>query len=326
MRIPRRRFLQLVATAAALPAAPRIARSIETYPTRPVTLLVGYAAGGPADTVARLMAQWLSERLGQQVVVDNRVGAGSNIATEAVVRSPPDGYTLLFLTVSNAVNVSLFDKLDFDVSRDLVPIAGIMRLPAIMEVTLSFPAKTFPEFMAHARANPGKINMSSAGPGSAPYLYIELLKFMTGVDLMQVHYRGSGPALPDLIAGQVQATFDPVASSIPHIRAGKLRALAVTSATRLEALPDIPTVGEFVPGYEASSWYGIGAPKNTPAEIVQRLNAEINAALSDAKMKVRFAELGGTVLPGSPADLGKLLTEETEKWGKVIRAANLKVK
>jgi tripartite-type tricarboxylate transporter receptor subunit TctC len=326
MKIPRRRFLQLATTAAALPAASRIARAVENYPAKPISLLVGYAAGGPADTVARLMAQWLSERLGQQVVVENRVGAGSNLATEAVVRSPPDGYTLLHVTISNAANATLYDKLDFDVSRDIVPIASIMRLPAVMQVTLSFPAQTVPEFIAYAKANPGKINVASAGPGSAPYLYTELFKMMTGVDVVQVHYRGGGPALPDLISGQVQATFEPVASSIAHIRAGKLRALAVTSATRLELLPGIPTVGEFVPGYEASSWYGIGAPRNTPAEIVNRLNVEINAALADPKMKARFADFGGTALPGLPADFGKLLTDETEKWGKVIRAANLKVK
>ena len=323
-KLPRRRFLQLVASAAAVPAAPIVATSQESYPTRPVRLLVGYPAGGPADTVARLTAQWLSDRLGQQVVVENRVGAASNIAAEAVVRSPPDGYTLLWVTISNAVNATLYDKLSFDFNRDIVPIASITRSPAVMEVNPSFPAKTVPEFIAYARANPGKVNMASAGPGSAPHLYAELFKMMTGVDVLQVHYRGSGPALPDLIAGQVQAMFDAVASSIGFIRAGKLRPLAVTTGTRLEVLPDIPTVGDFVPGYEASGWYGIGAPKNTPAQIVDRLNAEINAALADPKMKARFADLGGTVLPGSPADFGKLLADEKEKWGKVIRAANIK--
>jgi tripartite-type tricarboxylate transporter receptor subunit TctC len=316
MKLPRRRFLQLAASAAALPAVPRIARAQESYPTRPVRLLVGYAAGGPADTVARLMAQWLSERLGQQVIVENRVGAASNIAAEAVVRSPPDGYTLLYVTISNAVNATLYDKLTFDLNRDIVLIASITRSPGVMEVN--------PSFIAYAKANPGKINMASAGPGSAPHLYTELFKMMTGVDLVQVHYRGSGPALPNLIGGQVQAMFDPVASSIGYIRAGKLRPLAVTTATRLEVLPDVPTVGDFVPGYEASGWYGIGAPKNTPAEIVDRLNTEINAALADPKMKARFADLGGTVLPGSPADFGKLFADESEKWGKVIRTANIK--
>ena len=324
MKLPRRNFLHLAASAAALPALSPIAWAQESHPTRPVRLLVGYAAGGPADTIARLVAQWLSERLGQQVVVENRVGAASNIAAEAVVRSPPDGYTLLFVTISNAVNATLYDKLSFDLNRDIVPIASITRSPGVMEVNPSFPAKTVPEFIAYARANPGKVNMASAGPGSAPHLYAELFKMMTGVDVVQVHYRGSGPALPDLIAGQVQAMFDPVASSIGHIRAGKLRPLAVTTTTRLEVLPDIPTVGDFVPGYEASGWYGIGVPKNTPAEIVDRLNAEINAALADPKMKVRFADLGGTVLPGSPDDFGRFIAEETEKWGKVIRAANIK--
>jgi len=323
-KLPRRRFLQLVASAAAVPAAPILSTSQESYPTRPVRLLVGYAAGGPADTVARLTAQWLADRLGQQVVVENRVGAASNIAAEAVVRSPPDGYTLLYVTISNAVNATLYDNLSFDLMRDIVPIASITRSPGVLEVTPSFPAQTVPEFIAFAKANPGKINMASAGPGSAPHLYTELFKMMTGVDVVQVHYRGSGPALPDLIAGQVHAMFDPIASSIAYIRAGKLRPLAVTTGTRLEVLPDIPTVGDFVPGYEASGWYGIAAPKNTPAEIVARLNAEINAALADPKMKGLFADVGGAVLPGSPADFGTLLADETEKWGKVIRAANIK--
>jgi tripartite-type tricarboxylate transporter receptor subunit TctC len=288
-------------------------------------LLVGYAAGGPADIVARLTAQWLSDRLGQQVVVDNRVGAASNIAAEAVVRSPPDGYTLLYVTISNAVNATLYDKLSFDLMRDLVPIASITRSPGVLAVNPAFPAQTVPEFIAYAKANPGKINMASAGPGSAPHLYTELFKMMTGVDLVQVHYRGSGPALPDLISGQVDAMFDPIASSISHIRAGTVRPLAVTTATRLEVLPDVPTVGDVVPGYEASGWYGIAAPKNTPAEIVARLNSEVNAALADPRVKASFADVGTAVLPGSPADFGKLLAYDTEKWGKVIRAANIKV-
>ena len=288
-------------------------------------MLVGYAAGGPADIVARLTAQWLSDRLGQQVVVENRVGAASNIAAEAAVRSPPDGYTLLYVTISNAVNATLYDKLSFDLMRDLVPIASITRSPGVLAVNPAFPAQTVPEFIAYAKANPGKINMASAGPGSAPHLYTELFKMMTGVDLVQVHYRGSGPALPDLISGQVDAMFDPIASSISHIRAGTVRPLAVTTATRLEVLPDVPTVGDFVPGYEASGWYGIAAPKNTPAEIVARLNSEVNAALADPRVKASFADVGTAVLPGSPADFGKLLADDTEKWGKVIRAANIKV-
>jgi tripartite-type tricarboxylate transporter receptor subunit TctC len=324
MKFPRRQFLQFAASAAALAAA-RVVRAQDSYPTRPVRLLVGYAAGGPADTIARLTAQWLSERLGQQVIIENRVGAASNIAAEAVVRSPPDGYTLLYVTVSNAVNATLYEKLSFDLKRDIVPIASITRSPGVLEVNPSFPAKTVPEFIAYAKANPGQINMASAGPGSAPHLYTELFKMMTGVNVLQVHYRGSGPALPDLIGGRVQAMFDPVASSIEYIRTGKLRPLAVTTAARLEVLPDVPTVGDFVPGYEASGWYGIGAPKNTPAHIVDKLNAEINAALADPRMKALFANLGGAVLPGSPADFATLLADETEKWRKVIRAANIKL-
>jgi len=322
MKLLRRRFLQL----AALPVVSRIARAQDSYPTRPVRLLVGFAAGGPADIVARLTAQWLTERLGQQVIVENRVGAASNVAAEAVVRSPPDGYTLLYVTVSNAVNATLFDNLSFDLSRDIVPIASITRSPGVLEVNPSFPAKTVREFIAYAKANPGKINMASAGPGSAPHLYTELFKMMAAVDVVQVHYRGSAPALPDLIGGQVQAMFDPIASSIGHIRLGKLRPLAVTTATRLEVLPDVPTVGDFVPGYEASGWYGIAAPRGTPAEIVNRLNMEINAALANPEMKARFADLGGTVLPGSPADFRKLFADEIQKWGKVIRTTNIKAK
>jgi tripartite-type tricarboxylate transporter receptor subunit TctC len=320
MKFPRRRFLQL----AALPAVSQIARALDSYPIRPVRLLVGYAAGGPADTTARLTAQSLSERLGQQVIVENRVGAASNIAAEAVVRSPPDGYTLLFVTLSNAVNATLYEKLGFDLIHELVPMASIARSPGVLQVNLAFPATTVLEFIAFARANPGKINMASAGPGSAPHLYTELFKMMTGVEVVQVHYRGSGPALPDLIGGTVQAMFDGIPSSIGQIRAGKVRPLAVTTATRLEVLPDVPSMGEFVPGYEASSWYGVGAPKNTSAEIVHRLNSEVNALLADPRTKARFADLGLAAFPGSPADFGKLLVDETEKWAKVIRAANIK--
>ncbi len=320
MKLSRRQLVQL----AALPAASRVAHALETYPTRPVRLLVGYAPGGPADTVARLTAQWLSQRLGQQVIVENRVGAGSNIATEAVVRSPPDGYTLLFVTISNAVNPSLYAKLNFDMTRDMVPVASITRSPAVMDVNPTFPAKTVAEFIAYAKANPGKVNMASAGPGSAPHLYTELFKMMANLDIVLVNYRGSGPALPDLLGGRVQGMFDPIASSIGYIKSGQLRALAVTTATRLEALPDVPAIGEFVPGYEASGWYGLGAPRNTPGEVVERLNREVNAALTDPVMKARFADLGCTVLPGSPADFAQLLAAETEKWGKVIRTANIK--
>ena len=320
MRFSRRQFLQL----AALPALSQVARALDTYPTKPVRLLVGYAAGGPADTTARLTAQWLSERLGRQVLVENRVGAGSNIAAETVVRSAPDGYTLLFVTAFNAVNATLYEKLSFDLIRELVPIASIARSPGVLVVNLSFPAKTVPEFIAHAKANPGKINMASAGPGSSQHLYTELFKMMTGVNVVQVNYRGSAPALPDLIGGEVQAMFDGIASSVGHIRAGKVRALAVTTATRLEALPDVPSMAEFVPGYEASSWYGIGAPKNTPAEIVDRLNNEINAVLAAPRVKAQLSDLGLAALPGSAAEFGKLLADETEKWAKVVRAVNMK--
>jgi len=323
MKLPRRRFLHLAAGAAALPAASRFAAA-ESYPSRPVHLIVGYAAGGPADIAARLIAQRLSERLGQPFVVENRAGANSNIATEAVVRAAPDGYTLLLATGSNVFNTALYDNLTFNFSNDIAPVASIMRTPGVMEVTPSFPAKTVPEFIAYAKANPGKINVASAGPGSAPHLYSELFKMMAGVDLVQVHYHGSGPALPDLIGGQVQVMFDPIASSIPFIRAGTLRALAVTTAQRLDVLPDIPTVGDFVPGYEASSWEGIAAPKDTPSEIVGKLNREINAGLVDPTMRARITNLGATVLMGSPSDFSKLIADETEKWGKVIRAANIK--
>jgi tripartite-type tricarboxylate transporter receptor subunit TctC len=323
MMIARRKFLHLAAGAAALPFAPHVARA-QVYPNRPVRLLVGFAAGGSADIYARLIAQWLSERLGQQFVVENRPGAGSNLATEAVVRAPPDGYTLLQITFSNAINAGLYDKLNFDLISDIVPIAGMVRSPGVMEVNPSFPAKTVPEFIAYAKANPGKINVASAGPGSPPHLYAELFKMMAGVDFVLVQYRGSGPALPDLLSGQVQAMFDPLVSSIEHIRAGKLRPLAVTTAARLDVLPDTPTVGSFVPGFEASGWQGIGAPRNTPREVVEKLNREVNAGLADPRFKARIADLGGVVLPGSPEDFRGHIAEEIEKWRKVIRAANIK--
>ena len=323
MKLPRRKFLHLAAGAAALPAVSRLAMA-QAYPTRPVRLIVGFPAGGPGDLVARLIGQWLSERLGQQFVIENKPGAGSNIGTEAVVNAPADGYTLLFATSPNAINATLYEKLNFNFIRDIAPVAGVIRVPNVMVVNPSVPVHTVPEFIAYAKANPGKINMASGGNGSTPHVSGELFKMMTGVNLVHVPYRGAAPAVTDLLSGQVQVMFDLMSSSIEHIRAGKLPALAVTTATRSEALPEIPTVGNFVPGYEASTWQGVGAPKNTPAEIVDKLNKEINAGLADRKLKARLADLGATVLAGSPADFGKLIAEETEKWGKVIRAANIK--
>ena len=323
MKLPRRQFLHLAAGAVALPALSRMARA-QPYPTQPVRIIVGFGPGGVSDILARLIGQWLSERLGRPFVVENRPGAGTNVATEAVARAPADGYTLLWLTSSNAINTTLYDKLNFDFSRDIAPVASIVLVPSVMEVNSQFPTKTVPEFIAYAKANPGKINMGAAGPGSSTHIFGELFKMMAGVDLVPVQYRSSGPALTDLMAGQVQVMFDPLGSSIEYIRAGRLRALAVTTATRSEALPDVPTVGDFVPGYEASLWQGIGAPKSTPPEIVDKLNKEINAALADPKMKARLADLGGTPLLGSPADFAKLIADDTEKWGKVIRAANIK--
>jgi tripartite-type tricarboxylate transporter receptor subunit TctC len=323
MKLPRRQFLHLAAGAAALPVASRFA-SAQAYPTRPVRLVLTTTPGGPADVVARLMGQWLSERLGQPFVIENRPGAGSNIGTEAVVRAPADGYTLLLVATGNASNATLYDKLNFDFIRDIAPVAGLIRGPFVMVVNASFPAKTIPEFIAYAKANPGKINFASGGTGFASHLSGELFKMMTGVNIVHVPYRGQSAAMTDLLGGQVQVMFDPVVSSLPHIRAGKLRPLAVTTSTRSEVLPDIPTMGDFLPGYEASIWFGVGAPRNTPSEIVDRLNKEINAGLGDPKIKSRFAELGGTTLPGSPADFGKLVAEETEKWAKVIKFANIK--
>jgi len=324
MKLPyRRQFLHLAAGAAALPVVSRIARA-QAYPTRPVHIIVGFAVGAGNDILARLMGQWLSERLGQPFVVENRPGASSNIATEAVARAAPDGYTLLLVNPSNAINATLYDKLNFNFISDIVPIAGIMRAPLVMEVNPSVPAKTVPEFIAYAKANPGKINMGSAGSGSSNHVSGELFKFMTGVDMVHVPYRGQGPALADLLSGQVQVMFATTLGTTEHIATGRLRPLAVTTATRSEALPNIPTMSEFVPGYEAVQWYGIGAPRNTPADVIGRLNKEINAAIADPKMKVRLADLGGTPLGGSPADFGKLIADETEKWGKVIRAANIK--
>ena len=322
MKLPHRRhILHLTAGAAALPAVSRVAWA-QTYPTRPVRLIVGVAAGCGTDIVARLISQWLSERLGQQFIVENRPGAGSNIATEVVVRAPPDGYTLLTVGAPAAINATLYyDKLNFNFIRDIAPVAGIMRGPLVMLVNPSFPAKTVPEFIAYAKANPGKINMASGGNGTTPHVTGELFKMMTGVDMVHVPYRGAGPAITDLLGGQVQVLFD---NPIEHIRAGRLRALAVTTTTRSEALPDIPTLGEFVPGYDASGWFGIGAPKDTPVQIIDRLNREINACLADPRMKARLTDLGGIVLSGSPADFGKHIAEETEKWAKVIKFAGIK--
>jgi tripartite-type tricarboxylate transporter receptor subunit TctC len=324
MKLSRRRLPFLAATAAALPIAARMA-SAQAYPSRPVRWLVGYAPGGGNDIVARLMGQWFSERLGQPFVIENRPGAATNMAAEAVVHAAPDGYTLLLVGQPNAINATLYEALSFNFINDIAPVAGLMTVPNVMVVNPSFPAKTVPEFIAYAKANPGKINMASAGNGSAAHLAGELFNSLTGISMVHVPYRGQAPALADLLAGQVQVLFATSPASIEYVRSGKLRALAVTTAVRAEALPDLPCVGEFVPGYEASAWYGIGAPQKTPAEIIDKLNKEANTGLADAKLKVRLADLGGTLIPGSPADFGKLIADETEKWGKVIRTANIKI-
>ena len=322
MKLARRQFLHL-GGAAVLPTVSRVARA-QAYPTRPVRILVGYAAGGPLDTSARLIAQWLSDRLGQQFVVENRPGAGSNIATEAVVRARPDGYTLLQASASNAWNATLYENLNFNFIHDIVPIASVRRAAGVMEVNPSLSAKTVAQFIAYAKANPGKINMATAGVGSAPHLYGELFKMMAGVDLVTVNYRGSASALPDLIGGQDQVMFDVVISSIGHIRAGKLRPLGVTTATRLEVLPDVPPIGDFVPGYEASSWDGIGAPIGTPREIITILNREVNAALVNPAFKAKLADLGAEPFANSPSEFAKFISEFTEKWATVIRKASVK--
>jgi tripartite-type tricarboxylate transporter receptor subunit TctC len=323
MKLPRRKVLQLAAGAAALPAVARLARA-QAYPTRPVRIVVGFAAGGSTDIGARLIGQWLQERLGQPFVIENRPGAGTNIATETVVRAPPDGYTLLMVGPSSAVNATLYDKLDFVFLRDIAPVASLIRQPQIMLANPSVMTKTVPELIAYAKANPGKITMASASVGSAGHLVGELFKMMAGVDFVHVPYRGAGPALADLLGGQVMISFAGIAGSIEYIRTGKLRALAVTTATRSQALPDVPTVSEFVPGFEAGDWLGVGAPKHTPAAIVDKLNDEIATALADPKIKARFADLGGTALALTPAEFGKLLADETQKWAKVIRAAHIK--
>jgi tripartite-type tricarboxylate transporter receptor subunit TctC len=325
MNFPRRHFLHLAAGAAALPAVSRIARA-QIYPARPVRIIVGFPPGGAADITARLLGQWLSERFGQQFVIENRPGAGTNIATEAVVRAPADGYTLLLVSMANTVNATLYERLNFDFVRDIAPVAGLIRGPLVMELNPSVPATTFPEFIAYVRANPNKINMASAGNGTPGHMASELFKLSTGLDLVHVPYRGGAPALTDLLAGQVQVMFDNLPTSLEYIRAGKVRPLAVTMATRSDALPDLPTVSEFVPGYEVSSWFGIGLPRNTPTEIVDKLNDEINAALADPKIKARIAELASTVLAGSPADFGRLIAAETEKWDRLIRAASIKMR
>jgi tripartite-type tricarboxylate transporter receptor subunit TctC len=324
MKHPRRRFLRLAAGVATLAAMSRLAWA-QAYPSRPVRIIVGQAAGSGSDTVARLIGQFLSDRLGQQFVIENRPGAGGNIATEAAVRAPPDGYTLLLVNSSNTINATLYEKLNFDFIRDIAPISGLATFSFVMEVNPLVPTKTVPEFITYAKANPGKINMASAGNGSTHHVAGELFKMMAGVEMIHVPYRGSSPALTDLLAGQVQVMFDATPSSLPHIRAGKLRPLAVTTATRLEVLPGVPTVGDFVPGYEASSWLGFGAPRNTPAAVVDRLNKEIDLAISEAAIKARLVDLGGLVLPPSPpAEFGTFLASDAEKWARVIRTANIK--
>ena len=324
MKLPRRQFLQLAAGAAALPAVSKIAKA-DTYPTRPIRLIVGYTPGGSADLTARLMGQWLSERLGQSFVVENRPGGGTNIATEAAVRAEPDGYTFLLAAPANAINATLYDKLNFNFLRDTEPVAGIIRFPNVVVVNPSLPIKSIPELIAYAKANPGKLNMASSGNGSTIHMSGELFKMLAGIDMVHVPYRGGAPALTDLIAGQVHVMFDNIPTCAEHVKSGKVRGLAVTSTMRSPVLPDLPTVAEFLPGYEASAWYGFAAPKNTPAEIIDRLNKETNAVLADPTAKARFADLGAFLIPGSAADFGKLLADETEKWGRVVKFSGAKV-
>jgi tripartite-type tricarboxylate transporter receptor subunit TctC len=323
MKLPRRKFLHLAAGAAALPAVPRIARA-QAYPTRPVRIILGFPAGGSSDVIGRLMAQWLSERLGRPFVFENRPGAGSNTGTEFVARAPADGYTLLWATSANAINNTLYSQLSFNFIQSFAPVASVFRVPNVVEVNPSVPVHTIPEFIAYARANPGKLNFASGGIGTTQHLAAELFKSMLNLDMRHVPYRGSAPALIDLLSGEVQVMFDLLPASIGYIRAGKLRALAVTTTMRSEALPDLPTVGELVPGYEASTWNGVVVPRNTPAEIINTLYTHINAGLADANIKARLTDLGATTLTGSSADFGKLIADETEKWGKVVKAANIK--
>jgi tripartite-type tricarboxylate transporter receptor subunit TctC len=323
MKCPRRTFLRLAMAAAALPAVSRIARA-QAYPSRPVRIIVGFPPGGATDIQARLMGQWLSDRLGQQFIVENRAGASGNIGTEAVAKAPADGYTLLQVVTPNAINAALYTNLNFDFVRDIAPVVCAARLSYVVVVHPSVPAATIPEFIAHAKANPGKINYGSAGQGTPQNIACELFKMMTGLNLVHVPYKGGAPAVADLIAGHVQVVFAPVSESIQQVKAGRLRALAVTTAARLDVLPEVPTVGEFVPGYEASGFAGIGAPRNTPAEIIAMLNKELNAGLADSKIKARIVELGGTVLGGSPAEFGAIISEATEKWARVIKFAGIK--
>ena len=324
MNHSRRRILQVAASIVVAPLVPRTARA-QAYPMRPVRIIVGAAPGGAFDILARLTGQWLSERLAQPFVIENRPGAGSNIAAEAVVKAPADGYTLLLVSSVNAINATLYDKLNFNFIRDIAPVASLLRQPQIMLVNPSFPAKTVPEFIAYAKANPGKISMASAGNGTGPHLGGELFKMMAGIDMVHVPYRGGAPALTDLIGGQVQVMFIGPIEVVEHIRAGRLRALAVTAARRLDVLPDLPTVGDFVPGYETSNWFGIGAPRNTPAEIVERINKEVNAGLANSKLKDRIFDLGGSPLVLSPAEFGNLIADETEKWAKVVNFSGAKL-
>ncbi len=323
MKFPRRRFLQLAGIAAAASVLQRPSLALD-YPTRPVRWVVGYPPGGPQDIVARLLGQFLSERFGQQFIIENRSGAGGNIGAEAVINAAPDGYTMLLVGSPNAINATLYEKLNFVFLRDIVPVASIGRVPLVMEVHPSVPAKTVPEFIAYAKANPGKINYASAGNGTPQHVSAELFKIMTGVSMLHVPYRGAAPAVTDMISGHVQVMFDPMPTAIEQVKAGRLRALAVTTTKRSDALPDLPTVSEFLPGFAADTWYGAGVPRNTPVEIVDALNREINAVLGEAKVKARFADLGATVLVGTPADFGRMLADETEKWGRVVKASGAK--
>src|SRR5712671_1021044 len=318
MKFPRRQFLHLAACAALLPTVSRNAKA-QTYPARPIRLIVGYTPGGSADLTSRLMGQWLSERLGQSFVIENRPGGGTNIATEAVVRAPPDGYTLLLAAPANAINATLYDKLNFNFLRDVEPVAGLIRFPNVVVVNPSLPVKSIPELIAYAKANPGKLNMASSGNGSTIHMSGELFKMLTGINMVHVPYRGGAPALTDLMGGSVHVMFDNIPTSAELVRTGKLRGLAVTSTERSEVLPDLPTVAEFLPGYEASAWYGLGMPKTAPAEMIDKLNKAMNDILADPKAQARFKELGASLLPGSAADWGKLLADETEKWGKVVK-------